>query len=276
MKLVSIIVPSFNQAIYLTETLNSVKEQTYTNWECIIINDGSTDETENIAEQFVKKDKRFRYVYQKNRGLSNARNNGISQAKGEFIQFLDSDDLLMPNKLKQSVDMYNTKNTESRVIYYASMRYFEDFSPKDLKIVGRDKFIGQVELKEEDSLSSQKELIFLRNPFVISAAIYPLTLFKDVGNFDENLKALEDWDFHIRCNKAGYKFHHFYEKSSLTYIRLHNESMMRNQKLMDINFYQLIEKHNLRDKPTPYKKNTKDYIKDLIPPIFLKIKRSLF
>ena len=75
--LVSIIIPCYNLSQYLPETLDSVLAQTYQSWECIIINDGSIDNTEKITKLYVDKDKRFKYIYQNNQGVSSARNNGI-------------------------------------------------------------------------------------------------------------------------------------------------------------------------------------------------------
>lgn len=75
-QLVSIIVPCFNQAHFLPETLDSLLNQTYQNWECIIVDDGSTDDTKKIAEEYEKRDDRFRYIYQENKGLPGARNTG--------------------------------------------------------------------------------------------------------------------------------------------------------------------------------------------------------
>ena len=90
--LISVIVPCYNQAQYLDECLQPVLDQTYTDWECIIVNDGSPDHTEEVAKKWLEKDNRFRYIYKENGGLSSARNAGIREAKGEWIQFLDSDD----------------------------------------------------------------------------------------------------------------------------------------------------------------------------------------
>ncbi|MFV8358229.1 glycosyltransferase family 2 protein, partial [Flavobacterium sp. XS1P32] len=87
---VSIIVPCFNQAQYLSEALKSVLEQTYENWECIIVNDGSPDDTKQIAQKWVEKDSRFKYIFKENGGLSSARNEGINYAKGTFILPLDA------------------------------------------------------------------------------------------------------------------------------------------------------------------------------------------
>ena len=92
MPLISVIVPCYNQAQYLDECLQSVLDQTYTDWECIIVNDGSPDHTEEIAKKWVEKDTRFIYLSKENGGLSSARNAGIEIAKGEWILPLDADD----------------------------------------------------------------------------------------------------------------------------------------------------------------------------------------
>lgn len=90
--LISVIVPCYNQAQFLDECLQSVLEQTYQNWECIIVNDGSPDNTEEVALEWTKKDVRFIYLKKDNGGLSSARNAGIEKAKGEWILPLDCDD----------------------------------------------------------------------------------------------------------------------------------------------------------------------------------------
>lgn len=90
--LVSVIIPCYKQAQYLDEALQSVFNQTYANWECIIVNDGSPDNTAEVANWWLEKDRRFRYLIQENAGLSSARNSGIDYATGEFILPLDADD----------------------------------------------------------------------------------------------------------------------------------------------------------------------------------------
>ncbi|PIF43414.1 glycosyl transferase family 2 [Chryseobacterium sp. 52] len=99
---ISVIVPCYNQGIYLDECLQSVMDQTFTNWECLIVNDGSTDETEKIAEKWTKKDSRFQYIHKENGGISSARNTGLEKASGEYIQFLDSDDTIHREKFEKS------------------------------------------------------------------------------------------------------------------------------------------------------------------------------
>ena len=100
--LVSIIIPCYNQAKFLQETLQSVNHQTYSNWECIIINDGSPDNTEEIALEWCYKDVRFKYFKKENGGLSSARNFGILHARGDLILPLDADDKISKNYLSIS------------------------------------------------------------------------------------------------------------------------------------------------------------------------------
>jgi len=100
---ISIIVPCYNQAAYLDECLQSLTDQTFTDWECIIVNDGSDDNTEEIAQKWVEKDSRFQYISKKNEGISSARNTGLQKASGDYIQFLDSDDTLQHEKFAKSL-----------------------------------------------------------------------------------------------------------------------------------------------------------------------------
>lgn len=104
--LVSVIVPCYKQAHFLPETLNSVLNQSFQNWECIIVNDGSPDHTDEVATEYCKRDQRFRYIYKENGGLSSARNAGIIEAKGSFLQFLDSDDILGKDKIERQITLF--------------------------------------------------------------------------------------------------------------------------------------------------------------------------
>ena len=95
--MITIIIPIYNAEQYLNECLESVINQTYTEWECILINDGSSDNSEKICQYFINKDNRFIYYHQENQGLSLTRNRGIEEAKGEYIYFLDADDYISNN-----------------------------------------------------------------------------------------------------------------------------------------------------------------------------------
>lgn len=102
--LVSIITPTFNSAKYIAETINSVQKQTYQNWEMIIVDDGSFDETEIVVKEIQKTDNRIQfYKLEKNSGPAIARNSGIEKAKGRFLTFLDADDIWFPTFIENSI-----------------------------------------------------------------------------------------------------------------------------------------------------------------------------
>lgn len=114
--LVSVIIPCYNQAKFLPEALNSVLDQTYKNWECIMVNDGSLDNSEQIAKAYCDKDVRFKYIKKENGGLSSARNSGLKVAKGKWIQFLDADDYIASEKLQHSIDAIEKDKALSLVV----------------------------------------------------------------------------------------------------------------------------------------------------------------
>ena len=97
----SIILPTFNRAQMITNAINSVINQTHKAWELIVVDDGSTDNTREIVKEFIKTDKRIKYIFQENKERSVARNNGIKKAKGDWICFLDSDDIYHMNHLEE-------------------------------------------------------------------------------------------------------------------------------------------------------------------------------
>ena len=94
----TIIIPTYNRAAFLPNAIESVLAQTYTNWELIVVDDGSTDNTKDVVSQYS--DSRIIYIYQQNAERSAARNNGIAHAKGDYVCFLDSDNVMLPNRLQ--------------------------------------------------------------------------------------------------------------------------------------------------------------------------------
>jgi glycosyltransferase involved in cell wall biosynthesis len=106
----SIIIPTYNRANLLSETIRSVQNQTFEDWECIVVDDGSTDNTKQVVEEIIKSDSRIKYVFQENAERSAARNNGFSNSLGEWICFLDSDDLFDKHHLgllKKEIERFN-------------------------------------------------------------------------------------------------------------------------------------------------------------------------
>ena len=107
---VTIIMPVYNKAKYLNESIQSVLNQTFLNFELLIVNDGSTDESEKIVQSFMKQDKRIKYFKQENKGVAVARNTGILMATGEYIAFLDADDLYKETFLERMLEVIKDKN----------------------------------------------------------------------------------------------------------------------------------------------------------------------
>ncbi|MDE6019660.1 MAG: glycosyltransferase [Ruminococcus sp.] len=99
--LISIVIPVFNSENFIRRCIESIQSQTYKNWECIIVDDGSTDSSLSLLQNYTHNDKRFRIIHQKNSGAGKARNNGIEQAKGDYIVFVDSDDVILPDYLEE-------------------------------------------------------------------------------------------------------------------------------------------------------------------------------
>lgn len=102
--LISVIIPIYNTEDYLPRCLDSIINQTYTYWEAILVNDGSPDNCGKICDEYVAKDKRFKVIHQENKGVVSARNNAISNAKGEYLAFVDSDDFIEASMLNDMIE----------------------------------------------------------------------------------------------------------------------------------------------------------------------------
>ncbi len=173
--IISIIVPCYNQVEYLDECLQSVLDQTYRNWECIIVNDGSPDNTEEVAKKWLEKDSRFKYLYKENGGLSSARNAGIEIAKGEWILPLDSDDKIGNRYLELAEKEFGNGN---RIIHCKG------------ELFGFEKGLLN------SSFVDKYKLLF-NNPFFCSL-IFPKKLWKSVNGYDEKMiYGYEDWELWI-------------------------------------------------------------------------------
>ena len=184
-KLVSIIIPTFNRFELIKETLKSVKKQTYLNWECIIVDDGSKTDTLNSINSYIKEDKRF-IVYKrpnnKKKGPSSCRNIGLEKAEGKYVIFLDSDDVLSETCLKNRVEAIKINDKLDFVVF--SMGHFKKLS--DLYI---DKNRVSLKLNKQEAIKSFLHFKFLWNT---TRPIYNKEFIKNIGGFDEDLNVYED------------------------------------------------------------------------------------
>lgn len=174
---VSVIVPCYNHGKYLMETLNSVLNQTYHNWECIIVDDGSVDETGNIAKNYCKKDSRFKYIFQENSGPSKARNFGIKNSDGDYILPLDADDLISRSYILEAIRIFSEDNDVKLV--YCKAEFFDEKS-------------GEWILPEY----LYSELLY--NNMIFCSAIYRRSDYDKTTGYNEKMRdGFEDWDFWI-------------------------------------------------------------------------------
>jgi len=174
---VSIITPCYNQGKYLAETLDSVLAQTWSDWECIVVNDGSSDNTDEVAKQYLRKDNRIKYINQENQGLSMARNNAIIQSDGEFLLPLDSDDIIAPTYLEKAVDAFN-KSSEVKLVYCKA------------EFFGKRKGLWKLEEYDYEK--------FIWKNCIFCSSVYRRNDFNKTNGYNPNMKyGFEDWDFYL-------------------------------------------------------------------------------
>jgi len=187
--LVSVIIPCYNHARYLPEAVESVLNQTYPNIEIIIVNDGSTDDTETI----IKKWPSVKYVAQTNQGLSAARNTGIQNARGEFLSFLDADDYFHPDAIRINVE-YLKQNPSAAFVSGAHNK------------VGPDKIVIEA---DRSTVNSDHYINLLQGNYIgmHGAVLYRRKIF-DEFQYDTSLNACEDYDLYLKIARKYPVIHH--------------------------------------------------------------------
>ena len=205
---VSVIIPNFNYARFLSEAIESVFDQSHKDIELIIVNNGSTDNSLEILKPF---NDRITLVNQANLGQASARNAGLRHITGDFVAFLDADDFWESDKLEKQLQLI-TKDNE---LVYSGISRFRDRERKVVSVVA-------------PSHSGDCSQFFLTSPGVSivlsgeSTSLFSRALLKRVGLFDENLNSASGWDFFRRCSKFT-KFD--FVPEPLTNYRLHDLNM---------------------------------------------------
>ncbi len=193
-ELISTIIPTYNRAHLITETLNSVLAQSYTNWECIIVDDGSTDRTLAIIKTFTKKDARFK-IFERpenfRKGAAVCRNIGLRNAKGSYIQFLDSDDLLESNKFESQLDVLTGKDKLSMATCKWGRLDKENSNPK--------KYSSLPIYRNYSNPSKLLKAFGNRYTFFpVHCYLTSVSLIKLAGNWNEDLTVNDDGEFFSR------------------------------------------------------------------------------
>jgi len=180
----SVIIRTYNRARLIPETVQSVLAQTFQDFEIVIVDDGSTDDTETVLRQF--NDERIRYVYQTNQGLSAALNTGLRVSNAEYIAILDSDDLWLPEMLQTAVNTLDSKPDAG--LFYAKASTIDANGKPLTQILGApEKFPGE----------TFKSILY-GDCVAPGTVVLPRICFDRVGLFDETLRGNEDWDMWVR------------------------------------------------------------------------------
>lgn len=227
----SIIIPCYNQSDWLKQCVSAITQQSFSDWEIIIVNDGSTDQTAQVADHFALNDERIQVIHQHNQGLSAARNTGINHAKGTWLQFHDSDDYLLNHCLKRVFSLIESKPD----IQFVQVGH-------DL-VDEKNELIQHNELKADNG--SFWPFVKKGNPGPPLSFFTHRNLINRVGYFDTSLNSVEDWDFWIRVGKLGIT--RFVIKSCLVAYRYTPQSMSRNPWRMYENNVSVIERIGMKD-----------------------------
>lgn len=252
-ELVSVVIPCYNQAKYLPEALQSIWNQTHQNWECIIVNDGSPDETDSVAAEWCAKDARFKYLYQDNGKLPKARNSGIQQANGKYILTLDCDDKFEPTFIEKALTVLISDEKVGMVCSWG------------FRFMGDKK--GELYTPGGGSI---KEFLFC-NAANMGSLLFRKECWEQVGGYDEKMKwGYEDWEFYIRVCQLGWMMQVLQEP--LFWYRQHAVSM----RTVAINNYDTQNKKYIYHKHEAlYKEHYEDLIDYFLRTVALEKKQNI-
>jgi len=264
--LVSVIIPTYNRAYIIGETLNSVLAQTYTRWECIVVDDGSTDYIDELMEFYCENDDRIHYYHRPSdtpKGANACRNYGFSRSKGEYIQWLDSDDLLSTNKISCQVELLQTKRgilatcEWGRISENGNYTTFED-------------------LDSYNDFNSPLTFLNILNTsqgyFPVHAYLMKNTLVEQAGPWLNSLKINQDGEFMMRIISDVDKI--YFTKNAYAYYRRSGSdstSKLKSGQFAElINSWRLIESYSQIRFPN----NDLIFIKETKRKIFIKYREN--
>ena len=224
--LVSVIVPTYNYGALIGETLECLRRQTLADWECVVVDDGSTDDTAEVVADFARRDPRIRYARQANQRQAVAKNTGLARACGRYIQFLDADDLIERRKLELQA-AYLGEHPEVDIVY-GGVRFFRTQAPGErLYSMGADDRPWMPEVSGAGA--EVLEALVRDNIMVINSPLVRRSVAERVGPFDPELPPAEDWDYWLRCAQAGARFQFADMPDTLALVRAHATSSSRDR-----------------------------------------------
>ena len=220
---VSVIIPTYNSARYLVDAVDSVLAQTFRDFEVLVIDDGSTDETESLIGGYGAP---VRYIRQENSGVAAARNRGIAESRGRYVAFLDADDTWFPTKLERQIETLKGR-VDSRISYSAFTVVDSDMTPIMIKRSNRRG-------------TALEDLLLLGNVVgSICTVLAARDLFDRVGLFDADLSQCADWDMWVRIARQT---EFVYIDESLVTYRQHGTMMSNNAALLESDSLNVLQK----------------------------------
>jgi len=192
--MISVVLPTHNRKTrgFLKESIESVLKQDHKDFELLIIDDGSTDGTSELCKLYASREaaNTVRYIYQKNGGVSSARNNGIRCARGEYVAFLDDDDIWLPQKLSEQMNLIESRGDDRFGLCYTALELITEQSART----------GEIQSLNADGFVF-REMLYKNLVVCTSSVIVPKKIFDVVGFFDESSSHAEDYDLWLRISK---------------------------------------------------------------------------
>lgn len=241
MSKVSVIIPTFNREEYISDTIQSVLDQTYKDFEIIVVDDGSTDNTRKKLEQFNSK---IKIIKQKNSERAVSRNNGVRNASGEYIAFLDSDDLWVKDKLEKQVEILD--NDKNYILVYG----------KSLRINEKSQNIKFAKRQTEGFTGNVFEKLLMRNFIVSATPMVRRECFDLTQGFESKYIPYEDWEYWLRFSLLG-KF--FFLPKTLAYYRVHPQQSVKlttAEKIEEVTTLLLNDSFNLKSTSNDIKRKS--------------------
>lgn len=219
--MIDVIIPTYNQSRFILEAIKSIENQTLKPDNIFIVNDGSTDNTEDVVLNYKEKSIiPIHYLYKKNSGPNSARNIGLTQSKAEYVAFLDADDVWESDKLEEQIKIFQNSSFKNLGLVYGRYDAIDEDGNKSKEKV----------LDIDNNYKGNAHKALLRANKILGSASCVLIkkdVFKNVGLFDENLRYAEDWEMWLRISE---KYTIDYVDKILVHIRRHDKNNSKNRK----------------------------------------------
>ena len=214
--MISIIIPTYNRAKFIKRAIDSALDQTYQNFEIIIVDDGSTDNTKEVLTDYINQGK-MKYIYEKNSGPGIARNAGVEHAKGELVAFLDSDDEWMPDKLEKQIKILESRGKDAAV--FSNIEYIDENGNK----------IGELFLKARPYEGKILKQLLIENFIATSSVIAPKHMIKEADGFARNRRLFAIGEDHLLWLKIADKAEFYFISEPLVKYHVHGEQIVNNK-----------------------------------------------